>query len=97
MTAKSVKFMAVVKADGYGHGALEIGETLLENGADRFAVATLSEALQLRKKFKETPIMVLGYTPDELLINAIKNDLIQTIYSCKIFLKCYYHIHDKRK
>ena len=46
---KNTKITAVIKADGYGHGAVAIAETLLNNGADRLAVATLTEALQLRK------------------------------------------------
>ena len=37
---------AVIKADAYGHGALGIAETLIESGVDRFAVATLSEAME---------------------------------------------------
>jgi len=78
---KDALVTAVIKADGYGHGAVEIGETLIENGADRFAVATLSEAIQLRRKFKDIPIMVLGYTPNEFADDVINSDLIQTIYS----------------
>lgn len=72
---------AVIKADGYGHGAIQIGQTLLNNGADRFAVATLSEALQLRSSFPSVEIMVLGYTPDELIHDAISARIIQTVYS----------------
>lgn len=72
---------AVIKADGYGHGAIAIAQTLLDHGADRFAVATLSEAIQLKKAFKETEIMVLGYTPNELIDEAIANDIIQTVFS----------------
>lgn len=72
---------AVIKADGYGHGAAVIGKTLLENGADRFAVATLSEGVQLRKSYPDTEILVLGYTPSELAPVVIENRLIQTLYS----------------
>ncbi len=75
------KIAAVIKADGYGHGACEIAEVLLDNGADRLAVATLSEAIQLRKKVKAVPIMVLGYTPDSCAEDVINNDIIQTIYT----------------
>lgn len=81
VTNPKTKVSAVIKADGYGHGAVAIAQTLLENGADRFAVATLSEALQLRKEFKETQIMVLGYTPEHLAQEIIQNNIIQTIYS----------------
>ncbi len=72
---------AVIKADGYGHGAIQIGETLINNGADRFAVATLSEAIQLRKAYREIPIMILGYTPNESFYLVVENNIIQTIYT----------------
>lgn len=72
---------AVIKADGYGHGAVKIGKTLLENGADRFAVATLSEAIQLRKSYKNIPILILGYTPNESADLVVKYNIIQTIYT----------------
>ncbi len=75
------KIMPVVKADAYGHGVYEVAEVLLDNGADRLAVATLSEAIQLRKKFKKVPIMILGYTPDSSAEEVIINNIIQTIYS----------------
>jgi len=80
-TNKSSLTTAVIKADGYGHGAVSIGQTLLDNGADRFAVATLSEAIQLRKEFSDTNIMVLGYTPEYLATDVIQHNIIQTIYS----------------
>ncbi|BEP28258.1 alanine racemase [Helicovermis profundi] len=72
---------AVIKADGYGHGAIEIADTLLENGADRFAVATLSEAIQLRSKFKDIEILLLGYTPTYSAKDVIINNITQTVYS----------------
>jgi alanine racemase len=72
---------AVIKADGYGHGAKEIGQTLIDNGANRFAVATLSEGIALRKFFKDIPILVMGYTPTEDLKKAFENNLYMTIYS----------------
>lgn len=75
------KVMAVIKADGYGHGAVCIGQVLLDNGANRFAVATLSEAIQLRISFPSVEIMVLGYTPNELASDIIENNIIQTIYT----------------
>lgn len=81
VTSTKAKVTAVIKADGYGHGALTIGKVLLENGADRFAVATLSEAIQLRNSFADIEIMVLGYTPNELALDIIENNIIQTIYT----------------
>lgn len=81
VTRPESKVTAVIKADGYGHGAAVIGKILLENGADRFAVATLSEAIQLRKVYPDTEILVLGYTPAELAGRVVENRLIQTLYS----------------
>ncbi|MDZ7820300.1 MAG: alanine racemase [Aliarcobacter sp.] len=81
ITNKNSKITAVIKADGYGHGAVAIAETLLENGADRFAVATLSEAIQLKTFFPNIETMVLGYTPSDLAQDVIKYNIIQTIYT----------------
>lgn len=81
LTRKDAMVMAVVKADAYGHGAVESSRALLEAGADRLAVAVLNEALQLRQVFSETDIMVLGYTPPHLYDEVVANRIIQTIYS----------------
>ncbi len=72
---------AVIKADGYGHGAVEIAETLQNAGADRFAVATLTEAVELRQTGITLPIMVMGYTPEGQFETILKHDIIQTIYT----------------
>lgn len=81
VTREEALVTAVIKADGYGHGAVAIGQTLLENGADRFAVATLSEAIQLRSVYKDVDILILGYTPNEGAKDVLSHDLIQTLYS----------------
>ncbi|SCY49342.1 alanine racemase [Alkaliphilus peptidifermentans] len=78
---KDTLICAVIKADGYGHGAVEIASTLLANGADRLAVATLTEAIQLRKAGIDTSLMVLGYTPEEQAQLVINYDIIQTVYT----------------
>ena len=78
---KDVAIAAVVKGNGYGHGALDIAETIMENGGDYLAVATLTEALELRKRFKEYGIFIMGYTPDEYLHHSVDNDFIQCIFS----------------
>lgn len=72
--------IAVVKADAYGHGALDIVPTLLENGASRLAVAMITEALELRKNDIKVPIMILGYTPLAFADKLIENDIEQTVY-----------------
>ncbi|MBD3171189.1 alanine racemase [Candidatus Bathyarchaeota archaeon] len=73
--------MTAVKADGYGHGSQMCAETFLENGADMLAVATPGEGIQLRRKGINAPILCLGYTPDYLHGETIKNDVTATIYS----------------
>lgn len=55
-----VKLCAVVKANGYGHGAYEVAQTALEAGADWLAVAFLDEAIALREKGIQVPILILG-------------------------------------
>ncbi|MCK9268375.1 MAG: alanine racemase [Alkaliphilus sp.] len=73
---------AVVKADAYGHGVVEIGDILLKNGVDRFAVSTLEEAIQLRNNgYTETSVMVLGHTPEGHGAAIVDNNIIQTVYT----------------
>ncbi len=79
---KDTIICAVVKADAYGHGVVEISEVLLKNGVDRLAVSTLEEAIQLRNNgYTATSIMVLGYTPEEHGEAIIDNNIIQTVYT----------------
>ncbi|MEN8116629.1 MAG: alanine racemase [Bacteroidota bacterium] len=78
-----VAIAAVAKANGYGHGAVEITPILIENGADLLAVATLSEALELKKAYPKYDVMIMGYTPDHLLKIAFDYGCIITIFSHK--------------
>lgn len=75
------EIIAVVKANAYGHGAIDIAPILLENGADRLAVAMLSEALELREAGIKVPILILGYTDVTFAEMLINNDIEQTVYS----------------
>jgi alanine racemase len=83
LTKKGTMVTAVVKANAYGHGAVEASEVFLNNGADRLAVATLSEGIELRKAGIKAPILILGYTPGSQNHTAIEWDIIQTVYSYK--------------
>lgn len=85
--SKSNEIMAVVKADGYGHGALDIAPVLLENGATRLAVAVLNEAVELRRGGIDCPIMILGFTPPDLCDTIIEYDIEQTVYSYDLALE----------
>ena len=80
---KDVAIAAVVKANGYGHGAVDIAQTIIENGGDYLAVATLTEALELRKHHPDFKIFIMGYTPDEYLEYVVKNNITQTIFSLR--------------
>lgn len=73
------KVMCVIKADAYGHGAVRCGRYLERCGADAFAVACLSEALELRDGGITKPILVLGYTPAEYAELLAKRDITQTL------------------
>lgn len=73
--------IAVVKADAYGHGAIDVVDTMIENGATRLAVAVITEAIELRKSGVKVPIMILGYTPLEFAEELINYDIEQTVYS----------------
>lgn len=75
------EIIAVVKANAYGHGAIDVAPILVENGADRLAVSMLSEALELRENGIIVPILILGYTDVEFSEELINNDIEQTVYS----------------
>lgn len=74
------ELIAVIKADAYGHGALDVSKTLVENGATKLAVAVITEAMELRHGNINTPIMILGYTPLEFAADLINYDIEQTIF-----------------
>lgn len=75
------RFLGVVKADAYGHGALPVAKLLQEAGADYLAVSCLDEALELRRGGIDMPILILGHTPYEYTGALIENHITQTI-SC---------------
>lgn len=61
-----MKLLACVKANAYGHGAVEVARALQQWGADYLSVAFLDEAIELRQGGITCPILVLGYTPPEV-------------------------------
>ncbi len=73
-----VKLAAVIKADGYGHGAVPVADTVYEL-ADWFAVSNIEEALELRASGIEKPILTLGYTAPLQLTDAIRNRITLTL------------------
>jgi len=83
ITDPHARLMAVVKADAYGHGVLEVTRQALENGADVLAVARLHEAVKLRKAGVMVPILIFGYTPPADAKKLVEFDLTQTVWSFK--------------
>lgn len=77
----SSAIMCVVKADAYGHGANYLSKVYDNLGADYYAVAALSEALNLRRFGTKTPILILGYTLPEYYEYVVNNNITQTIFS----------------
>jgi alanine racemase len=65
------RLCAVVKADGYGHGAIQSAQAALRGGATALAVATVAEAVELRQTGFDVPILVLGAISDEELAPAV--------------------------
>ncbi|NOU96568.1 alanine racemase [Paenibacillus sp. LMG 31456] len=82
--SENCRFMAVVKADGYGHGAIEVATAAIHAGADYLGIAFLDEALQLRNAGIDKPILVLGYTPPHSVEAAIKQDITITVFSDEV-------------
>ncbi|MGI5902077.1 MAG: alanine racemase [Desulfitobacteriia bacterium] len=74
------EIMPVVKADAYGHGAVEIVRTLKQEGIKRFGVAFLEEALDLRKIFPDITLMIIGPTLPEYSEILIQKDIIPEIF-----------------
>jgi len=87
--SKNCQFMAVVKADGYGHDAKLVSEYAIKGGASQLGVATLNEGLKLRSSGVKKPILILGnlYTKRDLII-SFQNYLMPTISSIRECLIC---------
>ncbi|QTP02187.1 alanine racemase [Helicobacter pylori] len=78
---KDACVMAVVKANAYGAGAIKASKIFLQEGANYLGVATLDEALELRSHFSQTPILILGYSPNANASMLIDNDLSAMVFS----------------
>lgn len=75
------EIIAVVKANAYGHGDVEVSKAAIEAGVTMLAVATPDEALHLREVFSETPILVLGAVPISFVPFAAKEHITLTVFS----------------
>lgn len=81
LIGSQVRLMAVVKADAYGHGAVPVSRTAIQAGADWLGVATLDEALAIRRSGICAPILVLGYVSPMYANVAAEHDVTLTVVS----------------
>jgi alanine racemase len=81
LTPKGCIFMAVVKADAYGHGAVSVARAALRAGADRLGVATAEEAVELRAAGITAPVHLLSQPPASAVSVIIEQDIIPTLFS----------------
>ncbi len=75
-----VGIIPVIKADAYGHGAVEVAR-LLEGRCSLFGVAVIDEAIELRHAGITTPILILGYSSPEQYASAVENDITLTVFN----------------
>lgn len=80
-TRPDTGLMAVVKSDGYGHGAVGVAAAALRAGASRLGVATIDEGIELRTTDRATPILILGPVPTGAVQTAVEHNLDLTITS----------------
>lgn len=78
---KGKKFLAIVKADAYGHGASMIAQTMLASGVDAFGVSSVDEGLDLRNVKIKAPILVVGAIPLWAIETAAQNDIAFSIFN----------------
>jgi alanine racemase len=76
--------MAVVKADGYGHGAIPVAQAVISAGASQLGVALLQEGVELRRAKIATPILVFGGFFENQIDSFIANDLQFTLYDLRL-------------
>ncbi|MFS8351554.1 alanine racemase [Bacillus nitratireducens] len=77
---ENIAMMAAVKANGYGHGAVEVAKAAIEAGINQLAVAFVDEAIELREAGITVPILILGYTSVAAVEDAIQYDVMMTVY-----------------
>lgn len=80
------RMCCVIKADAYGHGAIECARVLHSAGADMFAVATVEEGVKLREAGITTPILMLSEPPETAVQTLVDNDIMPSIYTAEFAL-----------
>lgn len=79
LTGPGVRYLGVVKADAYGHGAVQTGRKLESLGADYLAVSSLDEARELRHGGITMPVLILGHTPPDMVPELIRYHITQAV------------------
>lgn len=80
LIGNETKIMAIIKADGYGHGAVSVARFLDSIHVDGYGIAIIEEGVDLRKAGINKPLLILGYTPVEQYEQLVKYDITQTIF-----------------
>ena len=83
---RGTRLMCAVKADGYGHGAVECTKAMKASGADQFAVATVAEGVELRKAGIEWPILMLNQAPEAAIETLVAYDIMPSVYTSEFAL-----------
>ncbi len=81
---ETCRFLGVVKANAYGHGAIPVAKKLEVIGCEYLAVACIDEAIELREAGVRTPILILGYTPPEYAAQLRAHDVTQAVGSLEM-------------
>ena len=83
---RGVQMMCVVKADAYGHGAVQCVKTMQQAGASQLAVATVEEGVALRQAGVQMPILILSEPPAECVGTLVEYDLMPSVYTADFAL-----------
>ncbi|ASN07087.1 alanine racemase [Virgibacillus necropolis] len=94
--SSSSNIFAVVKANGYGHGAVKVARAALEAGASALAVALLEEALELRHSGINAPILVLGWVAPDYAKIAAEHDITLTFFQKEWLQELQSHMFSKK-
>ncbi len=84
MLPQGCRFLGVVKADAYGHGAVQVARRLEKLGAEYLAVACLDEAMELRQAGISAPILILGHTPTQRAGALLEYGITQTVFDLEM-------------
>jgi len=96
IVGENTQIIAVVKANAYGHGAIEVSETLLENGVTMLGVGVVDEGIVLRKAGIKAPILVCGLTTGDQFESLVLHNLTATVCDLRT-AQILSRIADKRK